>query len=160
MSNNESPRDLQYEYSRDLLNEFPRDLQHEYPRDLPYEYLRDLQHEYPRDLPYESPREPQYESRRGIPDETLARPLVESNENSSPSMRISQACHWKQATSTAKSERVRKYKSMRNGALAMLRLEYDDVIVYGGEAQRELQREWETGLRSQAATTRNASETQ
>ena len=39
----------------------------------------------------------------------------------------------------------------------MLRLDYDDVISGGGEAQRELKREWETGLRSQAATTRNAS---
>ena len=42
----------------------------------------------------------------------------------------------------------------------MLRLDYDDVIGDGDEAQRELQRSLETGLSSQATTKRVASEHQ
>ena len=49
-------------------------------------------------------------------------------------MRISQATHWKQEASKVKRERVGENKNMRNEALAMLRLDNDDVFGDGDES--------------------------
>ena len=49
---------------------------------------------------------------------------------------------------------------MRNDALAMLRSDDNAFIGDSDEADREPQREWETGLRSQATTTRTATDHQ